>query len=129
MSNIQKILLIFGILAFIVTLEVCLSRMTDNLVDQTLQQLENLTEILKNEDFEKSKSKSEELKQKWFEYEEKLAFFMEHDELEKISLKIAIISENSLNEAYDSALEDVIETTYLLEHVKDKLKLKIKNIF
>lgn len=129
MSNTQKILLILGILSFIIVLDICLCKITDNLVNDTLNQLESLTENLKKEDFENSKIKSEQIKENWFEYEDKLSFFIEHDELEKISLKIAIISENSLNQAYEIALEDVVETTYLLEHVKDKLKLKLKNVF
>ena len=66
---------------------------------------------------------------KWNESEEKLAYFIEHDELEKISSQIAIMNENTNNKEYKLALEDNIETKFLLEHVKDKLKLKIKNVF
>lgn len=129
MNNTQKILLILGILIFIIILDICLCKCSDNLVNDTLIELENLKNDLKEENFENSLKKSEKLKEKWFNYENQLAFFIEHDELEKISLKIAIILENSTNKEYKTALEDVIETTYLLEHVKDKLKLKLKNVF
>lgn len=129
MTNIQKILLIVGIIIFIVALDIGLCKNTDNLVDDTLVELEKIKAFLVEENFDESKKRSEALNKKWFEYEDKLSFYIEHDELEKVSSKIAIILENTINKDYKPALEDVMETTYLLEHVKDKNKLKLKNIF
>lgn len=129
MTNTQKILFIVLLMLIIIILDVCLNKCTNRLIDSTLSELGILKEFLVDEKDEESKIKGEELNKKWFEYENKLSFYIEHDELEKISAKIAIISENALNKEYESALEDVIETKYLLEHVKEKNKLKLSNIF
>lgn len=129
MNNTHKVLVIITILLAIICLEIYINTSTDKLLEDTVKKMEELKEVLKEEKYNESKNKSEELNEKWFEYEDKLAFFIEHDEVEKISTKVAVILENTINEEYKAALEDVMETTYLLEHVKDKNKLKLKNIF
>lgn len=129
MNNTQKILLMLGIISFIVILEIFINTSTDKLLDETSKKLEQLKVELKEENYEESKRKSEELNKIWFEYENKLSFFIQHDEVEKVTTKIAVISENADNGKFKSALEDLMETTYLLDHVKDKNKLKWKNIF
>lgn len=129
MSNIQKILLIFGILIIIVSLEIFVSTTTNKLLDNTTTKLEELKKALNEENYEESKTKSENISKEWNEYTEKLSFFTEHDEVEKIGTKIAVILENTRNKNYILALEDVMEAQYLIEHVKDKNKIKLKNVF
>lgn len=129
MSNQVKIMLIIGFMAIIIMLEIVTGNCTDEFIDKTAKDLDDLKTSLLQENSEEIKKKSEKLSNTWDESEIKLCYFIEHDELEKISSKIAIISENSVNSEYKLALEDAIETKYLLEHVKDKLKLKMKNVF
>lgn len=129
MNNTQKILLIFAIIIIVIVLEIWLSTSIDNSVEDTLGKLQDLKQVLKEENYEGSRSKSEKLNTQWFEYENKLSLFVEHDEVEKVSAKITVILENTANGEYKAALEDVMEASFLLEHVKDKNKLKWKNIF
>lgn len=129
MSNQVKIMLIICFIAIIIMLEIVTSNCTDEFIDKTAKELEGLKTSLLQENSEEVKKKSEKLSDIWDKSEDKLCYFIEHDELEKISSKIAIISENSTNSEYKLALEDAIETKYLLEHVKDKLKLKMRNVF
>ena len=42
---------------------------------------------------------------------------------------MAIIEENTKNEEFKSALEDIAETKHLLKHIADKYNLTLKNIF
>lgn len=129
MNNTQKILSIFAIIIIVIILEIWLSTSIDNSVEDTLGKLQDLKQVLKEENYEGSRSKSEKLNTQWFEYENKLSLFVEHDEVEKVSAKITVILENTANGEYKAALEDVMEASFLLEHVKDKNKLKWKNIF
>lgn len=129
MNNTHKVLLIITIFLVIIGLEIYINTSTDKLLEDTVNKMQELKEVLKEEKYHESKNKSEELNKKWFEYENELAFFIEHDEIEKVSTKIAVILENTVNEEYKAALEDIMETSYLLEHIKDKNKLKLKNIF
>ena len=129
MNNKIQIAIVIILIFFIIALDIFLGKCTDNFIKETEEYLGNLKHALIEEDYDRSKDKSEILKKKWNEIEGKLAYFIEHDELEKISSQIAIMNENTNNKEYKLALEDNIETKYLLEHVKDKLKLTIKNIF
>lgn len=129
MKNNVQIAMIVILIICIIALDVLVGKCTDNFINETEEYLSNLKQALIEENHTESKNKSEKLMDKWNESEEKLAYFIEHDELEKISSQIAIMNENTNNKEYKLALEDNIETKFLLEHVKDKLKLKIKNVF
>lgn len=129
MSNKVQIAMVIILIICIIALDILVGKCTDNFINETEEYLANLKQALIEEDYSESKNRSEKLKEKWDESENKLAYFIEHDELEKISSQIAIMNENTNNKEYKLALEDNIETKFLLEHVKDKLKLKIKNVF
>ena len=129
MTNKVKVAMIILLIVFIIVLDIFIGKCTENYIKETEEYLEDLKQALIDENYEESKNKNDKLKEKWEESEEKLSYFIEHDELEKISSQIAIMHENSDNKAYKLALEDNIETKFLLEHVKDKLKLKLKNVF
>ena len=129
MDNYKKILLIIGIIIFIVGLDLVLYFETDKLINNTQSYLGNLERYLNEKNFEDSKEAAEKLNSKWFEYEKSLSFFIEHDEIEKVSGKVKIVKENTKNKEYETALEDVVETKYLLEHIKDKYNFTLKNVF
>ena len=128
MANWKRILLIFILFTIIIGLDLLLYFKTDKLINDTKLQLSQLEKNIDNR-ISGDKSEVEELQDKWKKYEKSLSFFIEHDELEKVSAKVAIIKENVENEEYEIALEDIIETKYLLEHIKDKYNLSLKNIF
>ena len=74
----------------------------------------------------------EELSSEWQKSEIKLAFFMEHNELEKINADIINLRsnvKNRNNNNYEDIKEIIDEINYRLEYVKNKQKLSLKNIF
>lgn len=129
MENWKKILLIFILFAIIIGLDLLLYFKTDKLIKDTQAQLGKIEEKIDNNSIGDTKNEVEGLNDKWEKYEKTLSFFIEHDELEKVSAKVAIIKENVKNKEYEIALEDIVETKYLLEHIKDKYNLSLKNIF
>ena len=78
---------------------------------------------------EEVKKELEKLKKDWFEKQDKLSFFIEHDELEKVSESLILMEENFKNEEYTMALQESQEFLYWLNHCKEKDELKLKNIF
>lgn len=73
--------------------------------------------------------KASNLKEEWKNVENKLAYFGEHDELEKIGYAIAQLEENIRNEEFDDALLNNIESKFWLNHFKEKDSFTLKNIF
>lgn len=129
MTNKVKILLITIILIAVIALNVLVRWYTDNSINDMETKIDELKQLLLDGNYEESKNKSEKIRDDWDEYENKFAYFMDHEEIEKLSVKVAAIAENATNKEYELALEDSVETKFLLEHVKDKLRLKLNNVF
>lgn len=129
MENWKKIVLVVSILIIVIALDLLLYFKTDKLMEDTRGDLSNLEKTIDSKDIEKSKKEAESLNRNWENTENTLSFFIEHEEVEKISLKIAIIEENTKNEEFESALEDIAETKHLLKHIESKYNLTLKNLF
>ena len=69
------------------------------------------------------------IENKWNEYQEKLAYYIEHDELEKVETQIWSMKGFSEIEKYDEVVPELDKCIFILEHIQDKTKLNIKNIF
>lgn len=67
--------------------------------------------------------------QNWDEMYQILAYFIEHDELEKVETELTDIKgkiEVGLNE---ESIAEIQKCNFILEHIKDKERLMIQNIF
>ena len=132
----KEIFLIIGISVFIIILEIVTNIITEksvikieemiNKINFELKQLSNEIERgVENETYKKAMEKKiVELKKEWFKEQNKLSFFSEHDELEKVSRCLITLEENMKNEEYRIALEDGSEFLYWLNHIKEKDKLE-----
>ena len=78
---------------------------------------------------ENGKEKVDELKKNWRRFEYIAAYYIEHNELEKVSLKINLVKKNIENGENDMTVEYLEELKFLLNHICEKDKLSLKNIF
>lgn len=74
-------------------------------------------------------SKIDEIKKDWDEMQEKLAYYIEHDELEKVETQLYLLKGEVETKLYDDAIPETEKCIFILEHIKDKNALNIKNIF
>lgn len=70
-----------------------------------------------------------EIENEWNEYQEKLAYYIEHDELEKVETQIFTMKGFSEIKKYDEIIPELEKCIFILEHIQDKTKLNVKNIF
>ena len=70
-----------------------------------------------------------EIEDLWNESQEKLAYYIEHDELEKVETQIFTMSGFNEIEKYDEIVPELEKCVFILEHIQDKTKINIKNIF
>ena len=129
MNNTVKVIVIIVFMIVILVLNWLVGSYTDKAINNMEAGVAQLKKTLLAGNYEESKKQSEKLRDNWNEYENKFAYFMDHEEIEKLSVKVYAIDENASNKYYELALEDSIETKFLLEHVKDKLKWKLNNVF
>lgn len=125
----MKIVMILTSIAVIVALNLLIGKYTDKIIDNIGVKVDNLKQSLARKDFDKSKEISKEIREMWENETDKFGYFMDHEELEKLTLKIMIVDENLKNDDYERAIEDSIEVKFLLEHIEEKLKLRLSNVF
>lgn len=71
----------------------------------------------------------EEIYKNWEKRHEKLAYFIEHDELEKVETElIAIKSEVEIGN-YEELISGIDKSVFILEHIEDKYAFNLENVF
>lgn len=87
-------------------------------------------EISKQEkDDERIKEKIDKIQTSWDDMQETLAFYIEHDELEKVETQLFLLKGQIEAKAYIDTFAEIEKCTFILEHIEDKTALDIKNIF
>ena len=106
---------------------------TGESVDETKQSLSNLREeLMKNDDdidLQLAKTEIDNIFEKWNSRHKKLAYYIEHDELEKVKTELTGLRGYIEKEEYSEAVPELDKSVYILEHIKDKTALNLKNIF
>ncbi len=118
----------------IFTGNVWLEKTTKTSVDGMQQRLDTLKESFLGviEDQESAQDippQLEDTKQYWETQYAKLAFFIEHNELEKVNTQLAQLEGNVQVEDYEQAMPNLENCSFVLYHIKEKNRLAFKNIF
>ena len=92
-----------------------------------LQELQNLIE--NNTEIEEIIKRINDIESNFNEDYNKLAYFIEHEELEKVKTGIVSIKAYTKSEELGEAMNEVDKTIYILEHIVEKYKVNLKNIF
>lgn len=102
-------------------------------IDETTDSLSELrSEVGKNEqdiDAEGTKQKINQIQKEWNVKYEKLAYYIEHNELEKVKTELVGLKGYIEKEEYSEALPSVDRSIFILEHIKEKTQVNLKNIF
>ena len=131
----KELIICIMIIILIVTINIITQSYTRECTTIINERLDTLKEKIVHEENNK-KIKGEavlgeinNIESKWNEYQEKLAYYIEHDELEKVETQIWTIKGFGEIEKYDEIIPELEKCTFILEHIQDKTKLNIKNIF
>ena len=88
-----------------------------------------LKKEIEDKSLENAKEKLGELDKKWDEKHDKLAYYIEHDELEKVDTAIVQVKSFVENEEIPSAIAELETGKFVLEHIERKYKFNLQNIF
>ncbi len=84
----------------------------------------------KNEvNWEKVNKDIENINQNWREKFETLAYFIEHDELEKVDTNLTGLKSFVETEEATDAISELDKSVFILKHIEDKNMINLKNIF
>lgn len=124
----KEIIISAVLLVFIFTANYFTRNYTQKSIEEVTQKLESLkTEML--EKGEQTGEKYDELEKIWFEKYEVLAYYIEHDELEKVSSELFQLKGSIQTDQVDEGIPTIENCKFILDHIKDKDKFEIKNIF
>lgn len=129
-----KEIIICGIIFFlIIGGNIITQKYTKGAVDEITEKLENLKkEILKeNNEINISEldNQMNNLEEYWNKSHEKLAYFIEHDELEKVDTELTFLRSYTKQNEYTEAISHLDNGAFILHHIKDKYAFNLQNVF
>lgn len=119
------------IIITIISLDFITQKYTENIFEQISSELSSVREESVSEvpSDEKMKKNLQEVNSIWNKSRQKLAYFIEHDELEKVEKNFTNLQSSIELQEYSTALSKVDESIFILNHIKDKNQFNLENIF
>lgn len=117
----------------IVVLILGLDIFTQNYTKESMNKISEMLANLKEEILKTNKSeitkKVKEIDNNWNKMHDKLAYYIEHDELEKVDTAIITMKSYIETEDYSSAVAELDEGKFVLEHIQKKNAFNLQNVF
>lgn len=133
MKEYKTIWAILIIIIIIIIFDIILDNNTNKNFDNINEKLSKIDEILdENENLinqSEVQNQAEDMLKTWNEMTQNLSFYIEHDEIEKISDRVNLIKKQIEIEEYKESRQAITEAQFLINHVKEKQQLNLKNIF
>ena len=129
MRLLKEYVIVAVILVFVFFMEHITSKNLNNSVKWMKDGIMSIENKLEENRETEAQNEFLELKGKWEGEQEKLAFFVEHEELEKVSNDMVIIESNFEQNEADEIDENITDLKFMLDHIEEKNQLNLKNIF
>ena len=102
---------------------------TKNTVNFITEELESLKQSLLDNSKENTDLEISKIEKKWNEVHEKLAYYIEHDELEKVENNFTACKSLADTGEFNQAICELEKMKFVLEHITDKYSFNWVNIF
>ena len=119
------IVIIIGILG----LEFYTQNFTSKSVSEITEIFDKIEERLGEKNVEGAKNEIKKMSSKWEEKQKKLAYYIEHDELEKVHTAIVLMKSYTETQDFPSAMAALEEGKFVIEHIQEKNSFNLQNIF
>lgn len=110
-------------------LEFYTQNFTQKSVSEITEMFEKIEEKISKKDMEGVDNELEIIGNKWKEKQKKLAYYIEHDELEKVHTAIVTMKSYVQTENFSSAMAELEEGKFVIEHIQEKNSFNLQNIF
>lgn len=111
------------------------NNVTQNYTKETVSELTSELTLLREDminqevDNKKTRDKIEEIYEQWQKRHDKLAYFIEHDELEKVETELIAIKSYIETEEYQESVSELDKSVFILQHIEDKYAFNLQNVF
>ncbi len=113
----------------IISIDIFTQNFTQNTVDEITNIFVSLKDVIKVQNVQEINSKIDELNSLWNLKHDRLAYYIEHDELEKVDVAITRMKSYIQTNSYSEATAELEDGKFVLEHIQEKNAFNLKNIF
>lgn len=125
----KEIIIIIVAIAIVVSLDIVTNNYTKDTVDIMSQKLDVLRKYIFEENKEKADLQIPEIENEWEERYKTLAFYLEHDELEKVNTELVSLKAFLNMEEYSECMNSLDKCVFILEHIQEKEETSLKSVF
>ena len=125
----KEVVICIVVIVVIVSLDIFTQKYTRNTTSDITQIFADLKGDMLKEDKDKIDEKVKILDEKWRQKHDRLAYYIEHDELEKVDTAIVSLKSYVETDDYSSAIAELDEGKFILEHIQKKYAFNLENIF
>lgn len=125
----KDIIIIIVVIALVVTLDVISNNYTKSAVEELSKELNILREEVLEENQKNVQKQMKKIKEKWAEKYNVLAYYIEHDELEKVETELVRLAADIDMEEYKHCINELNTAIFILEHIQQKEEFDLKSIF
>lgn len=118
----------------VIILVIALNSITDDYTKNSAESVKADLSIVKEEieqhrGDDKISESVKKAKYNWDNRYKTLAYYLEHDELEKVTVYLVGLESKVKSEEYPQAIEELEKCIYILDHIEDKYSFNLRNIF
>ena len=129
----KEIVVCIFIIALIIVGNVVTQNYTVESVESLADQLSDLkSDIFKEEENierDSIKDKIKQIEDNWESRHDKLAYYIEHDELEKVETNLTSLMSFIEAKENSEAVSELDKSIFVLKHIEDKYAFNLQNIF
>ena len=125
----KEVVICIVVIVVIVSLDIFTQKYTRNTTSDITQIFADLKGDMLKEDKDKIDEKVKILDEKWRQKHDRLAYYIDHDELEKVDTAIVSLKSYVETDDYSSAIAELDEGKFILEHIQKKYAFNLENIF
>ena len=125
----KELIIIIVVVFLIVGLDIITNKYTKETLQILSGDLKILREYILDEDKIKSEEKMKIIKQNWEERYKILAFYIEHDELEKVETEMVKLQADIEVEEFKHCVSELETIIFILEHIQEKEEMHLRSVF
>ena len=125
----KELVICLVIVIIVISLNIITEKNTKDTIQEMDEKLSKLEENMLKDGKEDSGKLMEEIVNTWKEKKEILEYYIEHDELEKVETELNELKAKIETKDYEEGLINIEKGIFILNHIKEKYKLRIQNIF
>lgn len=125
----KEIIISIGIMVIVIVADCLTQTYTKKSVNKLSYELDILRNYLIEENENGSKEQAQKVNDSLEKIHSNLAYFIEHDEIEKIETNFTACKSFVNSQSYDLAINELEKTIFVLNHLTDKNSFNLENIF